>query len=126
MNQPLHVVLDSTAMLLIARGNRRASRLVCQAGEGGGIRLYAPTCALVEADRVRRGVAEHIASLPGVGILDLDLPATIAVARRRTWGAAHTRHAAAPLPERPVEAVIATAEPDRWAGEPVELMNLAA
>lgn len=43
-----HVVLDTTAMLAIGRGNIVASRLIRRAGEGDGVYLYAPICALVE------------------------------------------------------------------------------
>jgi prevent-host-death family protein len=41
---------------------------------------------LVEADRVRPGTAEHLASLPGLTVLDLDLPAALVVAREASWG----------------------------------------
>ncbi|WP_285899978.1 hypothetical protein [Frankia sp. R82] len=123
---PAHVVLDATAMLAIGRGNLLGSRLIVHAGQPGGPRVYAPTCALVEADRIRRGVAEHIASLPGVLMVDLDLSAALAVARDETWAAAHIRHTAGPMPHRPVAAVVATAAPENWEGERVELMNLAA
>jgi hypothetical protein len=75
--------------------------------------LYAPACALVEADRARPGTAEHLASLPGITVLDLDLAAALALARQKTWAAAHSQYAAQPTPDRPNGAVIATAAPRR-------------
>ncbi|MEU1623655.1 hypothetical protein ABZ479_41045 [Streptomyces sp. NPDC005722] len=124
MNQVVHVVLDDTAMVAAGRGNLLASRLIHRAHAEAGWHLYAPTCALVEADRARPGTAEHIAALPGITVVDLDLPAALAVARDNAWAAAHTRHAAQPTPERPDGAVIATAAPEQWAGQPVRVLDL--
>ncbi|MCJ1679155.1 hypothetical protein MTF65_17775 [Streptomyces sp. APSN-46.1] len=124
MTEPLHIVLDETAMTAAGQGNVLASRLIHRAHAEPGWFLYAPTCALVEADRARPGTAEHLAALPGVIVLDLDLPAVLAVARQETWGAAHCAHAAQPTAERPDGAIIATTEPKRWEGEPVRVLDL--
>jgi hypothetical protein len=120
----LHVVLDDTAMVAAGRGNRLVSRLIHRAHAEPGWYLYAPACALVEADRARPGTAEHIAALPSITAVDLDLSAALAVARETTWATAHTRHAALPTPERPDGAVIATADPGQWKGQPVRILDL--
>jgi hypothetical protein len=120
----LHVLLDDTAMVAAGSGNVLASRLIHRAHTEPGWFLYAPTCALVEADRARPGTAEHIVALPGVTVLDLDLPTALAVAREATWAAAHTRYAARPTPERPDGAVVATADPESWKGQPVRVLDL--
>lgn len=120
----MHIVLDETAMLAAGQGNVLASRLIHRAHAEADWFLYAPSCALVEADRTRPGTAEHLASLPGVIILDLDLPAALAVARQETWAAAHSRYAAQPTPDRPDGAVVATTFPKRWDGEPVRILDL--
>ncbi|KJE20203.1 hypothetical protein FF36_05480 [Frankia torreyi] len=125
MSAPAHVVLDQTAMLALGGGNVAASRLVARADRGDDLYLYAPACALVEADRARRGVAEHIASLAAVIVLDLDLPAALAVAREENWATAHTRYAATPTPERIDGAAVATATPEHWQDQPFDLINLA-
>ncbi|MEU5186527.1 hypothetical protein AB0G83_05100 [Streptomyces klenkii] len=124
MSDHLHIVLDDTAMVAAGRGNAVASRLIHRAHIEAGWHLYAPACALVEADRARPGTAEHLAALPGVTVLDLDLPAALAVARSGSWADAHTRHAAEPNLERPDGAFVATAEPGRWAGEPVRVLDI--
>ncbi|MDX3213991.1 hypothetical protein PV318_00230 [Streptomyces sp. ME02-6991-2B] len=124
MNQTVHVVLDDTAMVAAGRGNLLASRLIHRAHAETGWHLYAPTCALIEADRARPGTAEHIAALPGITVVDLDLPAALALTREATWATAHTRHTAQPTPERPDGAVIATAAPEQWAGQPVRVLDL--
>ncbi|MCS0605226.1 hypothetical protein NX794_29035 [Streptomyces sp. LP11] len=120
----MHIVLDDTAMAAAGRGNVLASRLIHRAHVETGWYLYAPACALVEADRLRPGTAEHLAALPGITVLDLDLAAVLAVARQRTWAAAHCEYTAQPTPDRPDGAVIATTAPDRWEGEPVRVLDL--
>lgn len=60
-------------------------------------------CALIEADRARPGTADHLVAMPGITVLDLDLPAALALAREATWAQAHTRYAAAPGHSAPTE-----------------------
>ncbi|MEU9442307.1 hypothetical protein AB0D42_15585 [Streptomyces sp. NPDC048304] len=124
MSDATHIVLDATAMAAAGQGNVLASRLIHRAHAEAGWYLYAPACALVEADRTRPGTAEHLASLPAITILGLDLPAALAVARHTTWAAAHCRYAAQPTPDRPDGAVIATTTPDAWIGDPVRVLDL--
>ncbi|MFJ3233399.1 hypothetical protein [Streptomyces sp. NPDC086787] len=120
----MHIVLDDTAMTAAGQGNVLASRLIHRAHVEAGWYLYAPACALVEADRSRPGTAEHLVALPGITVLDLDLPAVLAVAQQNSWAAAHAQHAAQPTPDRPDGAVIATTAPGRWTGEPVRVLDL--
>jgi hypothetical protein len=119
----MHIVLDDTAMAAAGQGNVLASRLIHRAHAEADRFLYAPACALVEADRVRPGTAEHLASLPGVTVLVLDLAAVLAVARQKTWAAAHSLHAAQPTPDRSDGAIIATTNSDGWAGERVRVLD---
>lgn len=124
MSDALHIIMDDTAMVAAGRGNILASRLIHRAHAEAGWFLYAPVCALVEADRSRPGTAEHFAALPGVTVLDLDLPAALAVARETTWAAAHTLYTAKPTADRPDGALIATLAPSRWDGQPVRILDL--
>lgn len=116
-----HFVLDVSALVSVGRGNIVLGQLVDRAHHAQGVYLYAPTCALVEADRARRGTAEHIAALSGVTIVDLGLPGALAVAAHTTWGYAHARFVALPSLDRPDGAYMATAEPELWA---TELLNI--
>ncbi|AQS72243.1 hypothetical protein [Streptomyces pactum] len=120
----MHIVLDDTAMVAAGKGDVLASRLIHRAQAEAGWFLYAPACALVAADRIRPGTAEHLAALPGITVLELDLSAVLAVAREASWATAHTRYAAEPTAERPSGAVIATTEPESWRGQPVRLIDL--
>lgn len=122
--EAVHVVLDDTAIAAASRGNRLVSRLIHRAHAEPGWYLYVTACALVEADRARPGTGEHIAALPGVTVLDLDLTAALSVARHDTWALAHTLHASLPTPERPAGAVVATTAPDAWSGHPVRVLDL--
>ncbi|WP_307843153.1 hypothetical protein [Streptomyces triculaminicus] len=124
MTDAMHIILDETAMTAAGQGNILASRLIHRAHAEAGWYLYAPTCALVEADRDRPGTAEHLVAMPGVTVLDLDLPAALAVARQASWAAAHSQYAAQPTPDRPDGAIIATTVPKRWEGEPVRVLDL--
>ncbi|WP_432128080.1 hypothetical protein [Streptomyces sp. bgisy082] len=125
MNDTTHIVLDETGMTAAGTGNILVSRLIHRAHAEPGWHLYAPACALVEADRTRPGTAEHLAALPGITVLDLDLAAALAIAPHATWAQAHTRHAAQPTPDRPDGALIATTAPERWKDEPIRILDLA-
>lgn len=125
MTNSLHIILDDSAMVAAGRGNLLASRLIHHAHTEPGWYLYAPACALVGADRARPGTAEHIAALPGITVLDLDLPAALAVAQEDTWAAAHAQYAAQPCADRPDGAVVATATPQEWKRRPVRILDLS-
>ncbi|EST38567.1 hypothetical protein N566_06790 [Streptomycetaceae bacterium MP113-05] len=125
MRNDVHVVLDDTAMVAAGKGSLLASSLIHRASSQPGWFLYAPTCALIAADRSRPGTAAHLAALPGVLILELDLPAALAVAREATWASAHARHSAQPTPDRPSGAMIATADPNAWKDTPVRVLDIS-
>ena len=124
MSEAVHIILDDTAMTAAGWGNILASRLIHRTHTEPGWYLYATTCALVEADRTRPGTAEHIASLPNLLVLDLDLPTALAIAHHTTWAHAHTLHAAQPTPDRPDGAIIATTAHEQWADQPVRTLDL--
>ncbi|MFF6888632.1 hypothetical protein ACFY9F_36260 [Streptomyces sp. NPDC012421] len=124
MTDAVHIVLDETAMTAAGAGNPLVSRLIHRAHSEPGWHIYAPACALVEADRARPGTAEHLAGLPGLTVIDLDLAAVLALAQQATWAHAHAQHTAQPTADRPEGAVIATTTPERWKGEPVRVLDL--
>ena len=124
MSDDVHVVMDETALVAAGGGNRLASRLIHRAHHDEGWFLYVPAAALVEADRARPGLAEYIASMPAVVLLELGLPAVLALGKETTWGQAHARFAAEPTPELPDGAFIATTDSSRWEGLPVRLFDL--
>ncbi|GGV17745.1 hypothetical protein GCM10010275_69190 [Streptomyces litmocidini] len=70
----------------------------------------------LHARRSRLSPPQRLAALAGITVLDLDLPAVLAVAQQATWTPAHLQHAAQPTVERPDGAIIATIIPERWKG----------
>jgi hypothetical protein len=124
VSDDVHVVLDETAMVAAGTGNLLASRLITLMHFQAGWHLYAPAVTLVEADRLRPGTAEHLVSMPGLIVLELDLAAALALGRETGWGKAHAGYSAAPTPELPDGAYVATADPGSWAGQPVRLFDL--
>jgi hypothetical protein len=87
-------------------------------------RLYAAACALVEADRSRAGTGEHVAALPNLEVVPLDLAAALSIMGADEWAIAHTLYAAQPSPDIPDGAVVATTLPERWRGLPVRVLDL--
>ncbi|WCD90993.1 hypothetical protein KPP03845_107422 [Streptomyces xanthophaeus] len=120
----MHIVLDETAMAAAGQGNVLASRLIHRAhAEADG----SCTSRRVRSSRLAGpapGTAEHLTALPGITVLDLDLPAALAVVQQGTWAAAHSQHAGQPTADRPDGAIVATTLPKRWEGQPVGLLDL--
>ncbi|GLY14999.1 hypothetical protein Kisp01_20140 [Kineosporia sp. NBRC 101677] len=137
--QMLHIIFDDSALVAAGRGNALASALIAQAHpmpargqddadpdeEAPIARIYVAACALVEAERTRPGTGAHIAALPNLEVLPLDLAAALPVADSQEWAASHTLHAARPSPELPEGAVVATTRPEEWAGRPVRVLDLS-
>jgi len=119
-----HVIFDASGLVALGRGTRIGSRLIDRAARGSGSFVYAPTCSLVEADRSRPGTAEHVAALPGVTVLDLDLPTALSMMSWQGWDRPHVLYCALPNLDRPEGAAIATANPEPWRGRTVRLIDL--
>ena len=136
--EQMRVIFDDSALIAAGRGNLKASWLIAQAhpeshreqrGADGLqqqpiARLYAAACALVEADRSRTGTGEHIAALPNLEVVPLDLAAALSIMGATEWSVAHTLYAAQPSPEIPNGALVATTRPERWRGLPVRVLDL--
>ena len=80
-----HLVLDTPTLLALS-GNRQVSALVHRAHFETDARLWVPALSVLEADRERLGIAEHVGQLEVVHTVDLDYPAALAVARMERDG----------------------------------------
>ncbi|CAL9459160.1 hypothetical protein SUDANB58_02611 [Streptomyces sp. enrichment culture] len=122
-----HLVLDAPALLALT-GNRQVSALVHRAHFEPDTRLWAPVLSVLEADRERSGVAEHVGQLEVIHTVDLDYPAALAVARMGRDGVppgiAAAIHAAGHLPEWGADALVATVEPGAYDGRGVAFLDL--
>ncbi|MGO4754630.1 hypothetical protein AB4212_39530, partial [Streptomyces sp. 2MCAF27] len=84
--------------------------------------------SVLEADSEHLGIAEHVGQLEVIHTVDLDYPATLAVARLRRdgvpMGIAAAIHAAGHLPEWGADALIATVDPKAYEGRGVPVLDL--
>jgi hypothetical protein len=124
--EELHILLDDSALVAAGRGNVLASRLIDRAhsAEADRWHLYTTACAVVAADRERRGTGRHVAALPALVVVPLDLPAALEVMAAGDWSLPHTRYAAQPSVDLPDGAIVATARPDLWRGQPVRVLDI--
>ena len=131
--EPLHVIFDDSALVAAGHGNILASALIARAHPDpfqghapvrGSIRIYVASCAVVAADREWPGTGSHVAGLPNLDVLPLDLPAALDVMGAAGWAVPHTRYAAQPSIELPDGAIVATTRPERWQRQPVRILDI--
>lgn len=122
-----HLVLDTPTLLALA-GNRQVSALIYRATLEPETRLWVPVLSVLEADRRRRGIAEHVGQLDVLHTVDLDYPAALAVAGMEHEGvpagiavAAHTAHHLSGLG---TAALVATVEPTAYEKLQVPVFDL--
>ncbi|MDX2678481.1 hypothetical protein [Streptomyces soliscabiei] len=122
-----HLVLDAPTLVAMS-GNRQVSALIHWADFEVETRLWVPTLSVVEADREYLGIAEHVGQLESLHTVDLDYPATLAVARMERDGVppgiGAAIHAARHLPEWGADAAVATVHPKAYEGRGVPVLDL--
>ncbi len=123
---PVDVVLDESALLALGAGSVLVSRILHQSAETDVWRVHVALAALADADRVRAGIAGHVAMLDQIVFHPLDLAAVLAASRQpRTVGWSHTRHVARPGAERPEGARVVTITPRDWEGAGVRVLDVS-
>jgi hypothetical protein len=122
-----HLVLDAPALMALS-GNRQVSALIHRAHFEVETRLWVPVLSALEADCEHPGLAEHIGQLDVIHTVDLDYPATLAVAQLRRDGVppgiGAAIHAARHLPEWGADALVATVDPKAYEGRGVPVFDL--
>ncbi|WP_338674551.1 hypothetical protein V1460_17115 [Streptomyces sp. SCSIO 30461] len=122
-----HLILD-TATLLALSGNRQVSALIHRANLEPEMRLWVPVLAVLQADLENPGTAEHIGQLEVLHTIDLDYPATLAIAQLHRAGtpvgAAAAVHAAKTLPLWDTGALVATVTPDLYDEHSIRIFDL--
>lgn len=107
-------LLDHTALLALGAGHRQLSGLIVAAAEGDALG-HVPALCLAVAEGERKGVGEHVASLPGLEVEPLDLPAALDVgaliAEGIDWRITHAVHLARPSAEWPTGRVVVSLQP---------------
>ncbi|GAB2905847.1 hypothetical protein [Streptomyces heilongjiangensis] len=128
MSQTEHYVLDAPTLVALG-GDKQVSGLIHAAAASDDVRLWVPVLCLLEAERRRAGMVDHVGVLVDVlSIVDDDYAMTVTVAELGRTGiaqdAAAAVHAARPNGTLPVGALIATVEPGVYEGLGVGVMDL--
>lgn len=123
-----HYVLDTPTLLALG-GDKQVSGLVHAAAASDDVRLWVPVLCLLEAERLRSGMVDHVGVLVDVlHVLDDDYAMAVTIADLSRAGVSHGAaaavHAAGPNQTIPVGALIATVEPEAYEGLGVGVMDL--
>ena len=128
MSHTEHYILDTPTLLALG-GNKQVSGLIHAAAASDDVRLWVPVLCLLEAERRRAGMVEHVGVLVDVlHVLDDDYAMAVTIAELSRAGVSHGAsaavHAARPNQVIPVGALIATVEPEAYEGLGVGVMDL--
>ncbi|MEV1067293.1 hypothetical protein [Streptomyces sp. NPDC050263] len=128
MSKTEHYVLD-TPTLLAMGGDKQVSGLVHAAAASGDMRLWVPVLCLLEAERRRAGIVDHVGVLVDVLHLvedDYAMAVTIAQLGREgvDFGVSAAVHTARPNQTLPTGGLIATVAPEPYGGLGVGVMDL--
>ncbi|MCC3771151.1 hypothetical protein [Streptomyces sp. UNOC14_S4] len=123
-----HFVLDTPTLLGLG-GNKQVSGLIHRAYLEADARLWVPLLSLVEAERERPGIIEHIGQLEVLHTLDLDYAGTYGVMLLHREGvpvgisaAIHAARSLLLAPEN--DALVATLAPEAYEGAGVRVFDL--
>ncbi|WP_405907152.1 hypothetical protein OG742_18485 [Streptomyces sp. NBC_00828] len=128
MSETEHYVLDAPSLLAMG-GNKQVSGLIHAAAASGDVRLWVPVLCLLEAERERAGIVDHVGVLVDVMHLiddDYAMAVTIAELCRNgiSFGVGAAVHAARPNHMLPEGALVATVAPEAYEGLGVGVMDL--
>lgn len=110
-------LLDTTALTALP-ASRRVSTLIATA-PNFHVPLYAPVTCVDAADRVQPGIARHIGRIRAIEPVDLTYSAVLDLREhipQTTLHVAHVVHLAHPSPDWPAGLIVATTQPDIYAG----------
>ncbi|MFF8189533.1 hypothetical protein ACF05L_01300 [Streptomyces bobili] len=128
MSQTEHYVLDTPTLLALG-GDKQVSGLIHAAAASDDMRLWVPVLCLLEAERRRAGIVDHVGVLVDVlHVVDDDFAMAVTIAELGSvgvdFGVAAAVHAVRPNQTLPMGGLIATVEPDPYAGLGVGVMDL--
>ncbi|MFF5141879.1 hypothetical protein ACFY6U_19470 [Streptomyces sp. NPDC013157] len=123
-----HYVLD-TPTLLAMGGDKQVSGLIHAAAASDDMRLWVPVLCLLEAERRRAGIVDHVGVLAGVlHIVDDDYSMAVTIAELCRagvdFGVSAAVHTARPNQTLPTGGLIASVEPELYEGLGVGVMDL--
>ncbi|MEV2217365.1 hypothetical protein AB0H86_39075 [Streptomyces sp. NPDC050997] len=123
-----HCILDTPTLLALG-GDKQVSGLIHAAAASDDVRLWVPVLCLLEAERRRAGIVDHVGVLVDVLHLvddDYAMAVTIAELARSgvDFGVSAAVHTARPNETLPMGGLIATVAPEPYAGLGVGIMDL--
>jgi hypothetical protein len=122
------VVLDHTAVIAFAVGNRRISRMITQAHNNANRLVYVPTLCLIAAEVEASGIADHLGALPAVHVIDLGFADAEGVATVISdglpWECAHAVASARPTLEWPTGRPLVTRTPRQYTGMKLHVIGV--
>ncbi|MDX3532010.1 hypothetical protein P1P75_37855 [Streptomyces sp. ID05-39B] len=128
MSQTEHYVLDTPTLLALG-GDKQVSGLIHAAAASDDMRLWVPVLCLLEAERRRAGIVDHVGVLVDVlHVVEDDFAMAVTIAELGSagidFGVAAAIHAVRPNQVLPMGGLIATVAPDPYAGLGVGIMDL--
>ena len=128
MSQTEHYVLDTPTLLALG-GDKQVSGLIHAAAASDDMRLWVPVLCLLEAERRRAGIVDHVGVLVDVlHVVEDDFALAVTIAELGSagidFGVAAAVHAVRPNQVLPMGGLIATVAPDPYAGLGVGIMDL--
>ncbi|WP_420034159.1 hypothetical protein ACN2WE_17835 [Streptomyces sp. cg28] len=123
-----HYVLDTPTLLALG-GNKQVSGLIHAAAASDDVRLWVPVLCMLEAERERPGLVEHVGVLVDVlRLVDDDYALAVSLAGLLRGGVPYglgaAVHVARPSLTLPSGALIATVTPLPYEGLGVGVMDL--
>lgn len=123
-----HYVLDAPTLLVMG-GNKQVSGLIHAAAASDDVCLWVPVLCLLEAERRREGIVDHVGVLVAVlHVIDDDYAMALTVAELNRagvpFGVSAAVHAAKPNQMLPLGGLVATVEPEPYDGLGVGVMDL--
>ncbi|WP_432094020.1 hypothetical protein [Streptomyces sp. bgisy100] len=119
-------LLDHTALLALEGGHRRLSGLIVRTAQGHSLGQV-PALSLTAAEAERKGLGEHVASLPGLEMEPLDLTAALdagsLIAGGTDWRITHAVHLARPSAEWPSGRFVLSLQPGLYDNTGIDPIN---
>ncbi|MEU4351205.1 hypothetical protein [Streptomyces sp. NPDC023838] len=113
------IILDTSAVLALARGHRKLERVAENAAASSFRHLLIPALCLMQAEIDDAGSGMNALALPGIDIDPLDTVGSVAVAAMVRDGlggpdVCHALYTALPSPQRPQTDLILTGREDDY------------
>ncbi|WP_106403491.1 PIN domain-containing protein [Actinocorallia populi] len=123
------LILDHTAVDLLARWQRRLVEQVAAAEHDPARRVFIPALSLAAAEEFRPGLSEVVCATPQITIIPLGTSGAYCMGKLISsgtdWRYAQAIYEGRPTPEFPKGRAVATAAPEHYAGTGVTVVPVS-